>query len=182
MQTEISQQRNSAERKEREGAKESESTVASGSWSTDSTQRISILYLAKSTTNHWGGCQTYLKQEPFRPPSFLMFPLSLSLSLSLSLTFLRFAHCERPTGTGALLFLYFSLPFSPYFSSARVTFSLNTERAGRSKDAGATAANDMRPAAAGQLGNSRTQDLGLPRNEPSRKVPTTSFSRYEWNC
>lgn len=118
-----------------------------------------------------------------KSPPFLFFPyvslVALFLSISLSLAFLRFAHCERPTGTGALLFLYFSLPFSPCFSSARVTFSLNTERAGRSKDAGATAANDMRPAAAGQLGNSRTQDLGLPRNEPSRKVPTTSFSRYE---
>jgi len=54
MQTEISQQRNSAERGERGGEKESESTVASGSWSTDSAQRISILYLAKSATNHLG--------------------------------------------------------------------------------------------------------------------------------
>lgn len=154
MQTEISQQRNSVERRERKRrrekeVKESESTVASGSWSTDSVQRISILYLAKSATNHLGRLSDIpnVRALPlFSPLYFLCYSLFLPLSFFALRTVLE----------QALLFLCFSLPFSPYFSSARVTFSLNTERAGRSKDAGATAVNDMRPVAAGQLGNSRT--------------------------
>lgn len=119
----------------------------------------------------WGGCQTYLEPNARAlPPLLFLCFLCLSLSLSLVCTL-------RTAPEQGLLFLCFSLPFSPYFSSARVTFSLNTERAGRSKDAGATAANDMRPAAAEQLGNSRTQDLGLPRNEPLQKVPPQLPSR-----
>lgn len=68
MQTEIRQERSSGEKqkrgrkkerdrkrkKKRERERENESTVASGSWSTDSAQRISILYLAKGATNHLG--------------------------------------------------------------------------------------------------------------------------------
>lgn len=72
MQTEIRQERSSGEKQkrgrkkerdrkrkkkrasERERERENESTVASGSWSTDSAQRISILYLAKGATNHLG--------------------------------------------------------------------------------------------------------------------------------
>lgn len=68
MQTEIRQERSSGEKqkrgrkkerdrkrkKKRASERENESTVASGSWSTDSAQRISILYLAKGATNHLG--------------------------------------------------------------------------------------------------------------------------------
>lgn len=71
----------------------------------------------------WGGCQTYLEPNARTLPSPLYF-LCHSLFLSLSL-FLRIANGP---GTGALLFLCFSLPFSPYFSCLLVSLSHSIQK------------------------------------------------------
>lgn len=90
MQTEISQQRNSAEREERE--KEKERRRASRQWwavagrLTAPKELVSCIW-RRALQIIWGGCQTYLEsnaqESPTSYPSslyLLMFPLSLSLS------------------------------------------------------------------------------------------------------
>jgi len=149
--------------------------VVSGSWSTDSAQRISILYLAKSATNHLGRLSSIPRAQRNSPTVSLSLFLFLSFSGLCSLhLFLRY--CANDLGAGALLFLYFSLPFFPSLSFVCISFLLAIERGGRSKDAGTIdAANDMRPAAAGQTGNSRTRDLDSPEtNRCKRFLPSVS--------
>lgn len=94
----------------------SESTVASGSRSTDSAQRISILYLAKGATNHLGRLSGIPRAQ--RAQELLSLPccvplssVSLSLSSCLSLSLMLRASQTVPE-QAHLLFLRFSLPSS----------------------------------------------------------------------
>lgn len=135
--------------------------MVSGSWSTDSAQRISILYLAKSATNHLGRLSSipHARNSP-------------TLSLFLFLSFFNTTPTILEQGrSSSSISLFRYLPLSRSFAS----FLLAIERGGRSKDAGTIdAANDMWPAAAGQTGNSRTRDLDSPETNRCR----SSFQQF----